>query len=84
MAKHSDRSTPETPTDAELPASTDAWKSEDLAEIASHVEALAETAAELRELGANQEFPAVERNAARVEAVVSILEQNLPRELHEE
>lgn len=55
-----------------------------LAELADRIERLAETTEELRELGEAYEIPAVERNAKRIEAVVEVLEQHVPRELLEE
>ena len=55
-----------------------------LRELADRIERLGETAAELRELGEEYEIPAVERNAERIEAVVEVLEQNVPEELVEE
>lgn len=56
----------------------------ELRELAARVDRLAETAAELRELGEEHEIPAVERNARRVEDVVEVLKQNVPEELIEE
>lgn len=55
-----------------------------LAEMAERVEAIADSAAALREMGEAHDVPAVERNAERVAAVVGILEANLPPELREE
>lgn len=55
-----------------------------LSELADRIEGLRETAAELRELGEAHGIPAVERNAKRIEAVVEVLEGNVPEELVEE
>lgn len=50
-------------------------------EMREQVDRLSEAAAALRELGEREGFPAVEKNAGRVEGVVRMLETNLPPEL---
>lgn len=55
-----------------------------LAELAERIERLAETTEELRELGEEHEIPAVERNAKRIQGVLHVLEQNVPRDLIDE
>lgn len=53
----------------------------DYAAMAECIERLNETSAELRALAETGDVPAVERNAKRVEAAVSVLELNVPPEL---
>lgn len=53
-------------------------------EIADEIETLTAAAARLRELGAEADLPAVERNAKRVGGVASTLSDNVPPELTEE
>jgi hypothetical protein len=57
---------------------------EALRELADRIDRLAETAAELRDLGEEHGIPAVERNAKRIEGVIDALERNVPEELVEE
>lgn len=49
--------------------------------IAELVTQLDQTAAELRSRAAEEEFPAIERNAKRLETVVWVLRQHVPPEL---
>ena len=53
----------------------------DYAAMAECIELLTETSTELRALADEGDVPAVERNAKRVEAAVSVLELNVPPEL---
>jgi hypothetical protein len=56
----------------------------DVRELREHIDALAAHAATLRECGEQAEFPAIERNAKRVEDTVALLDMNVPAELREE
>lgn len=53
-------------------------------EMRTLVDELAETAAELREVGEEEDLPAIERNVARLEGVIEQLDRNLPAELLED
>ena len=55
----------------------------DYAAMAECIERLTETSADLRALAEEGDVPAVERNAKRVAAAVSVLELNVPPELIE-
>lgn len=57
---------------------------DEYAEMAALVEELDAASAELRAIAADADVPAVERNAARVQAAVRVLSLNLPPELREE
>lgn len=56
----------------------------DSASMAALVEEIAAATADLRTLADEADVPAVERNAARIEAVVGVLRMNVPPELHED
>lgn len=56
----------------------------DVEELREHIDELAARAAALRECGEQAGFPAVERNAKRIEATVAMLKMNVPPELQEE
>lgn len=56
----------------------------DVRELREHIDELAAHADALRECGEEAEFPAVERNAKRIEDTVAILDMNLPAELLDE
>ncbi|MFC6726453.1 hypothetical protein ACFQE1_19205 [Halobium palmae] len=56
----------------------------DIDELRERVADLRDAAAALREYGEDNEIPAVERNAKRVEGTVSVLEQHVPEPLDEE
>lgn len=58
--------------------------SSDPESIAELVTQLEQTTAELRARTAEDDFPAIERNAKRLETVVWVLRQHLPPELLEE
>lgn len=49
--------------------------------LREHIEELSEHAGALREYGEQADFPAVERNAKRIEDTVAMLEMNVPAEL---
>lgn len=53
-------------------------------ELREHIDALATHTAALRECSEQEEFPAVERNAKRIEDTVAMLDMNVPDELLEE
>lgn len=53
----------------------------DIQSLRERIEEIDRAAADLRDLGERGGIPAVERNAARIEAVVRILEANVPPEL---
>lgn len=53
-------------------------------ELREHIEELSAHAAALRECGEQAEFPAIERNAKRIEDTVEMLDMNVPEELLEE
>lgn len=55
-----------------------------LEEMRERVDDIAEATAHLRELGEREDFPAVERNARRIEGVLAMLDGNLPPELVED
>lgn len=55
-----------------------------LEDIHAHVEDLTEAVEALRRLGDEEDIPAVERNAKRIEAAVDILDRNLPPETREQ
>lgn len=55
----------------------------DAESLRERIEEIDRAAADLRELGAHNGIPAIERNAERIEAVVRILEANVPPELVE-
>jgi hypothetical protein len=56
----------------------------DIRELREHIDELATHAAALRECGEKTEFPAVERNARRIEDTVAMLDMNVPAELLED
>lgn len=51
----------------------------DVEELRERVADLRDAAAALREYGEENDVPAVERNAKRVEGTVNVLEQHVPR-----
>lgn len=53
-------------------------------ELREHIDELTTHAAALRECGEQAEFPAIERNAKRIEDTVAMLDMNVPDELLEE
>lgn len=53
-------------------------------EMRTQLEQLSATTDQLRKLGEQEDFPAVEHNARRIQGIVAMLEQNLPPELIEE
>lgn len=53
----------------------------DVRELREHIDELAVHAAALRECGEERDFPAIERNAERIEDTVAMLELNIPVEL---
>jgi hypothetical protein len=53
-------------------------------ELRTHIDELAAHTAALRECGEQAEFPAVERNAKRIEDTIAMLNMNVPAELLEE
>jgi hypothetical protein len=53
-------------------------------ELREHIDELSAHAAALRECGEQAEFPAIERNAKRIEDTVAMLDMNVPAELLEE
>jgi hypothetical protein len=63
-----------------MPDTTDV----DVHELREHIDALAAHAEALQECGEQAEFPAIERNAKRIEDTVAMLEMNVPAELLEE
>ncbi|MDY6765442.1 MAG: hypothetical protein SV377_07155 [Halobacteria archaeon] len=54
---------------------------EELEKITQRIEDLEKVADDLRELGRQNDIPAIERNAKRVQSVVEMLEANVPTEL---
>jgi hypothetical protein len=56
----------------------------DVRKLREHIDALAAHAETLRKCGEQAEFPAIERNAQRIEDTVAMLEMNVPAELREE
>jgi len=56
----------------------------DVHELREHIDELAAHAAALRERGEQEDFPAIERNAKRIEDTVAMLDTNVPSELLEE
>jgi hypothetical protein len=59
-------------------------RTDDIRELREHIDELAAHAAALRECGERENFPAVERNAKRIEDTVAMLDMNVPAELLEE
>lgn len=57
---------------------------EEIERIVQKIQDLGEAADDLRELGRENNIPAVERNAKRVQSVVEILEADIPQELTED
>jgi hypothetical protein len=56
----------------------------DAHELREHIDELTAHAAALRECGEQANFPAIERNAKRIEDTVAMLDMNVPAELQEE
>jgi hypothetical protein len=56
----------------------------DVRELREHIDELAAHTAALRECGEREDFPAVERNAKRIEDTVAMLNMNVPPELLDE
>lgn len=50
----------------------------DIEELRERVAALEAATAALREYGEDNDVPAVERNAARIEGTVSVIKRNVP------
>jgi len=57
---------------------------ETVEEMREQVDRIADATDRLRELGDDEGFPAVEKNAERIEGVLAMLDANLPPELTEE